>query len=135
MREFTLDSGLWKGAAGDANAAAQQEALSAYNAFLDAAGTDRARLTRGTTVGPAVEKGLTSRPAAKCSARVAFAANRAGQAGSSDRRAPAISVSQDTKNDRCGLGRQTKSDYAHAKNKLVEQVRSKIAEVAFGKRS
>ncbi|EME84150.1 uncharacterized protein MYCFIDRAFT_214631 [Pseudocercospora fijiensis CIRAD86] len=68
VREFTLDSGLWKGAVGDANAAAQQEALNAYNAFLDAAGTDGARKTRGVTVGPAVEKGLTGRPAAKASA-------------------------------------------------------------------
>lgn len=68
VREFTLDSGLWKSAVGDANAAAQQEALNAYNAYLDAAGTDGARKTRGNTVGPAVEKGLTGRPAAKAAA-------------------------------------------------------------------
>ena len=30
VREFTLDSGLWKAAVGDSNVAAQQEALNAY---------------------------------------------------------------------------------------------------------
>lgn len=68
VREFTLDSNLWKGAVGDANAAAQQEALNAYNEFLQAAGADGARKTRGVTVAPAVEKGLTGRPAAKTAA-------------------------------------------------------------------
>ncbi|KAK4503265.1 hypothetical protein PRZ48_006693 [Zasmidium cellare] len=72
VREFTLDSGLWKGAVGDSNVAAQQEALNAYNAFLDAAGTDGARRTRGSTVSPIVEKGLTGRPAAKASATEAL---------------------------------------------------------------
>ncbi|KAI5361829.1 Putative armadillo-like helical, TOG domain, XMAP215 family protein [Septoria linicola] len=68
VKDFTFDSGIWKGAVGDANAAAQQEALLAYNAFLDAAGTDGARKTRNQTVAPAVEKGLTGRPAAKAAA-------------------------------------------------------------------
>lgn len=72
VREFTLDSGLWKGAVGDSNVAAQQEALNAYNAFLDIAGTDGARRTRGSTVPPIVEKGLTGRPAAKTSAQEAL---------------------------------------------------------------
>lgn len=65
LREFILDSGLWKGAVADSNVAAQQEALNAYNAFLDAAGTEGARKTRASTVTPIVEKGLTGRPVAK----------------------------------------------------------------------
>lgn len=65
VRDFILDSNLWKGAVSDANVAAQQEALSAYNAFLDIAGTEGARKTRSSTVAPIVEKGLTGRPAAK----------------------------------------------------------------------
>lgn len=68
VKDFTYDHGVWKNAVGDANAAAQQEALLAYNAFLDAAGTDGARKTRSQTVQPAVEKGLTGRPAAKAAA-------------------------------------------------------------------
>ncbi|EMC98228.1 hypothetical protein BAUCODRAFT_105376 [Baudoinia panamericana UAMH 10762] len=68
VRDFTLDSNLWKGAVSDSNVAAQQEALNAYNAFLDAAGADGARKTRGVTVQGVVEKGLTGRPAAKASA-------------------------------------------------------------------
>lgn len=68
VKEFTFDNNIWKAAVGDSNVAAQQEALNAYNAFLDAAGTDGAKKTRGQTVGPAVEKGLTGRPAAKASA-------------------------------------------------------------------
>lgn len=65
VRDFTFESGLWKGALGDSNVAAQQEALNAYNAFLNAAGTDGARKTRATTIAPIVEKGLMGRPAAK----------------------------------------------------------------------
>lgn len=65
LREFILDSGLWKGAVADSNVAAQQEGLQAYNAFLDAAGTEGARKTRSSTVTPIVEKGLTGRPVAK----------------------------------------------------------------------
>lgn len=68
VKEFTLDNNIWKAAVGDSNVAAQQEALNAYTAFLDAAGTDGAKKTRGQTVGPVVEKGLTGRPAAKASA-------------------------------------------------------------------
>jgi hypothetical protein len=65
LREFILDSGLWKGAVADSNVAAQQEALLAYNAFLDAAGPEGAKKTRASTVTPIVEKGLTGRPVAK----------------------------------------------------------------------
>lgn len=65
LREFILDSGLWKGAVADSNVAAQQEALNAYNAFLDAAGPEGAKKTRSSTVTPIVEKGLTGRPVAK----------------------------------------------------------------------
>lgn len=65
LREFILDSGLWKGAVADSNVAAQQEALNAYNAFLDAAGAEGAKKTRASTVQPIVEKGLTGRPVAK----------------------------------------------------------------------
>lgn len=68
VRDFTYDSGLWKGAVGDSNVAAQQEALAAYNAFLDAAGADGARKTRAHTITPIVEKGLIGRPAAKAAA-------------------------------------------------------------------
>jgi len=68
VRDFLLDSNLWKGAVGDSNVAAQQEALNAYNAFLDAAGPDGAKKTRGSTVQGVVEKGLMGRPAAKAAA-------------------------------------------------------------------
>ncbi|KAF2479212.1 armadillo-type protein [Neohortaea acidophila] len=68
VREFT-DGQIWKAAVSDSNVAAQQEALAAYNAFLDASGTDGARKTRGSTVAGVVEKGLTGRPAAKQAAQ------------------------------------------------------------------
>jgi len=68
IREFT-DGQLWKAAVSDSNVAAQQEALSAYNEFLQASGTDGARKTRTSTVAGVVEKGLTGRPAAKQSAQ------------------------------------------------------------------
>ena len=68
IREFT-DGSLWKAAVSDSNVAAQQEALSAYNAFLDAAGSDGAKRTRTHTVSGIVEKGLTGRPAAKQAAQ------------------------------------------------------------------
>ncbi|TKA34043.1 hypothetical protein B0A50_00023 [Salinomyces thailandicus] len=68
VREFILESSLWKAAVSDGNVAAQQEALQAYNAFLDAAGTEGARKTRSHTVGGIVEKGLIGRPAAKAAA-------------------------------------------------------------------
>ncbi|KAK4554682.1 hypothetical protein LTR86_008184 [Recurvomyces mirabilis] len=68
VREFILESSLWKGAVADSNVAAQQEALNAYNAFLDAAGAEGARKTRSVTIQGVVEKGLMGRPAAKASA-------------------------------------------------------------------
>ncbi|GAB1744746.1 hypothetical protein NU219Hw_g2420t1 [Hortaea werneckii] len=68
VREFILESGLWKAAVSDSNVAAQQEALGAYNAFLEASGTEGARKTRSNTVGGIVEKGLAGRPAAKTAA-------------------------------------------------------------------
>lgn len=37
VREFT-DGQIWKAAVSDSNVAAQQDALSAYNAFLEASG-------------------------------------------------------------------------------------------------
>lgn len=39
VREFTLDSGIWKAAVADSNVAAQQDALIALCAFLEKAGT------------------------------------------------------------------------------------------------
>lgn len=68
VRECLLDLNLWKNAVGDSNVAAQQEALNAYNAFLDCTGAEGARKTRGQTVQGVVEKGLTGRPAAKAAA-------------------------------------------------------------------
>ncbi|KAK3115054.1 hypothetical protein LTR53_005973 [Teratosphaeriaceae sp. CCFEE 6253] len=68
IRDFIYESSLWKAAVADSNVAAQQEALGAYNAFLDAAGTEGARKTRSHTVQGIVEKGLMGRPAAKASA-------------------------------------------------------------------
>jgi len=38
VRTFIHDTGLWKGAVGDSNVAAQQEALGAYCSFLQIAG-------------------------------------------------------------------------------------------------
>jgi hypothetical protein len=38
VRQFILDPGLWKGAVGDSNVAAQQEALGALISFLNIAG-------------------------------------------------------------------------------------------------
>ena len=43
VREFVSDAALWKAAVGDSNVAAQQEALNAYNALLDAAGPEAAK--------------------------------------------------------------------------------------------
>ena len=39
INEFTHDSGLWKGAVGDSNVGAEQDALAALCAFLEIAGT------------------------------------------------------------------------------------------------
>ncbi|KAK5113798.1 hypothetical protein LTR62_003182 [Meristemomyces frigidus] len=68
VREFIIESSLWKTAVADSNVAAQQDALSAYNAFLDVAGAEGARKTRSVTIQGVVEKGLTGRPVAKASA-------------------------------------------------------------------
>lgn len=69
FRPFVQDSSLWKGAAGDANVAAQQEALGALCAFLKYGGQQGASRSRGETIQPIYEKGLSStRPAIKASA-------------------------------------------------------------------
>ncbi|TKA77485.1 hypothetical protein B0A55_05369 [Friedmanniomyces simplex] len=68
VRDLIYESSLWKAAVADSNVAAQQEALNAYNAFLEAAGAEGAKKTRGHTVQGVVEKGLMGRPAAKASA-------------------------------------------------------------------
>ena len=69
FRPFVQDSSLWKGAAGDANVAAQQEGLAALCAFLKYGGQQGASRSRGETVQPIYEKGLSStRPAIKASA-------------------------------------------------------------------
>lgn len=68
IRDFVQDPSLWKGAAADANVAAQQEGLAALCAFLDIAGPQGCTRTRSHTIVPIVEKGLTGRPDAKKSA-------------------------------------------------------------------
>lgn len=69
FRPFNSDSGLWKGAAGDSNVAAQQEGLAALCAFLKYGGSQGAQRSRTHTLQPIYEKGLTStRPAAKANA-------------------------------------------------------------------
>ena len=69
FRPFLQDSGLWKDAAGDSNVAAQQEGLTALCAFLKYGGPQAASRTRGLTIEPIREKGLSStRPAAKAAA-------------------------------------------------------------------
>ena len=69
FRPFVQDSSLWKGAAGDANVAAQQEGLGALCAFLKYGGQQGASRSRGETIQPIYEKGLAStRPAIKASA-------------------------------------------------------------------
>ncbi|KAK3059767.1 hypothetical protein LTS18_010097, partial [Coniosporium uncinatum] len=65
VRTFIQDASLWKGAVGDSNVAAQQEALGAYCSFLQIAGAQGCTRTRKDTIVPIVEKGLTGRPAAK----------------------------------------------------------------------
>ncbi|KAF2103702.1 ARM repeat-containing protein [Rhizodiscina lignyota] len=66
VRTFTNDSSLWKGAVGDSNVAAQQEALGSLCSFLQIAGTHGCTRTRSLTIVPIVEKGLAAtRPAAK----------------------------------------------------------------------
>ncbi|KAK1065289.1 hypothetical protein LTR33_011869, partial [Friedmanniomyces endolithicus] len=56
VRDFIYESSLWKAAVADSNVAAQQEALNAYNAFLEAAGAEGAKKTRGHTIQGVVEK-------------------------------------------------------------------------------
>ncbi|KAK5944211.1 hypothetical protein PMZ80_003492 [Knufia obscura] len=69
FRPFNSDSGLWKGAAGDSNVAAQQEGLAALCAFLKYGGVQGAQRSRSHTIQPIYEKGLTStRPVAKANA-------------------------------------------------------------------
>ncbi|KAK2744029.1 Microtubule-associated protein, microtubule dynamics during spindle orientation [Myotisia sp. PD_48] len=69
FRPFLQDAGLWKGVVADTNVAAQQDGLIVYCAFLKYAGIEACTRTRSITVGPIIEKGLSStRPAAKSSA-------------------------------------------------------------------
>ena len=68
FRPFLQDPGLWKGAAGDSNVAAQQDGLNALCAFLKYGGIQACTRTRSSTITPIYEKGLTqTRPAAKAS--------------------------------------------------------------------
>lgn len=69
FRPFIQDPGLWKGAAADANVAAQQEGLAALCAFLKYGGQQGASRSRPMTIQPICEKALIStRPAAKANA-------------------------------------------------------------------
>ncbi|KAH8819929.1 armadillo-type protein [Xylogone sp. PMI_703] len=69
FRPFLQDPGLWKGAVADSNVAAQQEGIAALCAFLKFGGRDQCTRTRGQTITPLVEKGLSStRAATKASA-------------------------------------------------------------------
>ncbi|KAK8169326.1 armadillo-type protein [Phyllosticta citrichinensis] len=72
VKQFALDSSLWKGAIADSNVAAQTEAMGAYCSFLQIAGTNGSVRTRATTIAPLVEKGLTGRPAAQQKAQEAL---------------------------------------------------------------
>ena len=64
FRPFVLDSGLWKGAVGDSNVAAQQEGINALCAFLKFGGLQACTRSRNNTVSTIVEKGLSSTRAA-----------------------------------------------------------------------
>lgn len=69
FRPFNSDPGLWKGAAGDSNVAAQQEGLAALCAYLKFGSVQGAQRSRSQAIQPIYEKGLTStRPAAKANA-------------------------------------------------------------------
>ena len=69
FKPFLQDSGLWKDAAGDSNVVAQQEGLTALCRFLKYGGPNAASRTRGLTIEPIREKGLSStRPATKAAA-------------------------------------------------------------------
>lgn len=60
FRPFLSDVGLWKSAVLDANLPAQQEGILALCNFLEYGGRDAGLRTRGHTVTPLVEKGITS---------------------------------------------------------------------------
>lgn len=60
FHDFVRDSSLWKGAVADSNVAAQQDGMAAYCAFLKFGGKDHCTRSRGVTVGPICEKGLSS---------------------------------------------------------------------------
>lgn len=64
FKPFILDSGLWRGAVLDSNVAAQQEGVNALCAFLKFGGAQAASRSRGATITPIVEKGLSSTKAA-----------------------------------------------------------------------
>lgn len=64
FRPFLLDSGLWKGAVADSNVAAQQDGINALCAFLKFGGPQACTRSRGVTITPIVEKGLSSTRAA-----------------------------------------------------------------------
>ncbi|TAQ86315.1 hypothetical protein B7494_g5353 [Chlorociboria aeruginascens] len=64
FRPFLNDPGLWKGAVVDSNVVAQQEGIAALCAFLKFGGREGCTRTRGHTVTPLVEKGLSSTRAA-----------------------------------------------------------------------
>ncbi|EON95732.1 putative spindle pole body component alp14 protein [Phaeoacremonium minimum UCRPA7] len=69
FRPFLMDPGMWKGAVADSNVAAQQDGIAALCAFLKFGGKENCTRTRGSTVTPIVEKGLSStRAATKASA-------------------------------------------------------------------
>ncbi|KAM3451611.1 hypothetical protein MY3296_005136 [Beauveria thailandica] len=64
FRPFLSDAGLWKSAVLDANVVSQQEGVIALCAFLKYAGRDAGLRTRNHTIGPIVEKCLSSSRAA-----------------------------------------------------------------------
>lgn len=69
FRPFLQDPGLWKGAVADSNVAAQQEGIASLCSFLRSGGREGCIRTRGQTITPIVEKGLSStRAATKASA-------------------------------------------------------------------
>lgn len=64
FRPFLFDPSLWKGAVADSNVAAQQDGIAAYCAFLKFGGKEHGTRTRGVTITPICEKGLSSTRAA-----------------------------------------------------------------------
>ncbi|ORY58540.1 armadillo-type protein [Pseudomassariella vexata] len=68
FRPFNQEPSLWKGAVADSNVAAQTDGIAAYCAFLKFGGKENCTRSRGHTVTPICEKGLTStRPGTKAS--------------------------------------------------------------------